>query len=77
MLRVGGSGDDENGGGPWRGESTTVATIFSPILRCRARLPHFAHIARSRLGEFGKGWFRRRLIAVVLRESPDLALERA
>ena len=76
-MRVGGgNGDDDNGGGPSRGGSTTAATIISRIVRSRARLPHFAHIAGSRLGEFGKGWFRRRSIAVILQESPDLALER-
>jgi hypothetical protein len=45
-------------------------------LRCPVHLPHFAHIAGSRLGEFGKGRFRRHSIAVALWESPDLALER-
>ena len=76
-MRVGGgNGDDDNGGGPSRGGSTTAATIISRIVRSRARLPHFAHIAGSRLGEFGKGWFRRRTFAVILQESPDLALER-
>ena len=76
-MRVGGgNGDDDDGGGPSRGGSTTAATIISRIVRSRARLPHFAHIAGSRLGEFGKGWFRRRSIAVILQESPDLALER-
>ena len=76
-MRVGGgNGDDDNGGGPSRGGSTTAATIISRIVRSRARLPHFAHIAGSRLGEFGKGWFQRRSIAVILQESPDLALER-
>ena len=76
MMCVGGSGGDDEGDGPQRGESTTAATIISRIARSRARLPHFAHIAGSRLGEFGKGWFRRRSIAVILQESPDLALER-
>ena len=76
MMCVGGSGGDDEGNGPPRGGSTTAATIISRIVRSRARLPHFAHIAGSRLGEFGKGRFRRRLIAVILQESPDLALER-
>ena len=76
MMCVGGSGGDDDGSGPLRGGSTTAATIISRIARSRARLPHFAHIAGSRLGEFGKGWFRRRSIAVILQESPDLALER-
>ena len=76
-MRVGGgNGDDDDGGGPSRGGSTTAATIISRIVRSRARLPHFAHIAGSRLGEFGKGRFRRPSVAVVLQESPDLALER-
>lgn len=76
MQRIDGNGGDENGGGPSRGDSTTVATIFSRILRTRPRLPHFAHIAGSRLGEFGKGRIRRQTIAAALWESPDLALER-
>ena len=75
MMCVGGSGGDDDGDGP-RGGSITAGTIISRIARSRARLPHFAHIAGSRLGEFGKGWFRRRSIAVILQESPDLALER-
>ena len=76
MMCVGDSGGDDDSGGRSRGGSTTAAIIISRIARRRARLPHFAHIAGSRLGEFGKGRFRRPSVAVVLQESPDLALER-
>lgn len=69
-------GSEGDGRSP-SGASITVAVIIPWIQPCRERLPHFAHIVGSRLGEFGKGWFRRRAIAAaVVQEFPDLALER-
>jgi hypothetical protein len=53
------------------GVSTTAAIIITRIMACRAWLPYFVHIAGPRVGEFGTGWFRRRVVAaVILLESP-------